>query len=133
MTSQQKQLSKQLYQQYLHGRQSYVQMVLQNDHPSAMARDVHYFSYIAKVRAELINKMQGNLNHLNQLNEETTSTLEKSLNSSKNESMSGKCCSRKNKLNLKLFAACRSKLPCSAVKLKNSAVMKSASRNWWNA
>lgn len=77
LTSQQKQLSTQLYQQYLHGRQSYVQMVLQNDHPSAMARDVHYFSYIAKVRAELINKMQGNLNHLNQLNEETTSTLEK--------------------------------------------------------
>ena len=37
LTSQQKQLSKQLYQQYLHGRQSYVQMVLQNDHPSAMA------------------------------------------------------------------------------------------------
>lgn len=77
LTSQQKQLSTQLYQQYLHGRQSYVQMVLQNDHPSAMARDVHYFSYIAKVRAELINKMQGNLNHLNRLNEETTSTLEK--------------------------------------------------------
>lgn len=77
LSSQQKQLSTQLYQQYLHGRQSYVQMILQNDHPSAMARDVHYFSYIAKVRAELINKMQGNLNHLNQLNEETTSTLEK--------------------------------------------------------
>jgi septal ring factor EnvC (AmiA/AmiB activator) len=77
LTSQQKQLSTQLYQQYLHGRQSYVQMVLQNDHPSAMARDVYYFSYIAKVRAELINKMQGNLNHLNRLNEETTSTLEK--------------------------------------------------------
>ena len=77
LTSQQKQLSTQLYQQYLHGRQSYVQMVLQNDHPGAMARDVHYFSYIAKVRAKLINKMQGNLNHLNQLNEETTSTLEK--------------------------------------------------------
>ena len=77
LTSQQKQLSTQLYQQYLHGRQSYVQMVLQNDHPGAMARDVHYFSYIAKVRAKLINKMQGNLNHLNRLNEETTSTLEK--------------------------------------------------------
>jgi septal ring factor EnvC (AmiA/AmiB activator) len=77
LTSQQKQLSTQLYQQYLHGRQSYAQMVLQNDHPSAMARDVYYFSYIAKVRAELINKMQGNLHHLNRLNEETTSTLEK--------------------------------------------------------
>jgi septal ring factor EnvC (AmiA/AmiB activator) len=77
LSSQQQQLSNQLYQQYLHGRQSYVQMVLQNERPSAMARDVHYFSYIAKARAELINKMQGNLNHLHKLNEETTSTLEK--------------------------------------------------------
>ena len=74
---QQKQLSQQLYQQYLHGRQSYVQMVLQNEHPGAMARDVHYFSYIAKARAELIHKMQGNLNHIHKLNDATTSTLQK--------------------------------------------------------
>lgn len=76
LSTQQKQLSNQLYQQYIHGRQSYVQMVLQNEHPSAMARDVHYFSFIAKARAELINKMQGNLHHLTKLNDETTSTLQ---------------------------------------------------------
>lgn len=77
LATQQKQLGNQLYQQYLHGRQSYVQMVLQNERPSAMARDVQYFSYIAKMRADLINKMQGNLDHLDKLNQETNSTLQK--------------------------------------------------------
>jgi septal ring factor EnvC (AmiA/AmiB activator) len=72
---QQKLLSDQLYQQYIHGQQSYIQIVLQNEHPSAIARDVHYFSYVAKARAALINKMQGNLNKINKLNDETTSAL----------------------------------------------------------
>lgn len=75
LAEQQKLLSNQLYQQYIHGQQSYIQMILQNKHPSAMARDVHYFSYIAEARAELINKMQGNLNKINKLNDETTSAL----------------------------------------------------------
>jgi septal ring factor EnvC (AmiA/AmiB activator) len=68
-------LSDQLYQQYIHGQQSYIQIVLQNEHPSAIARDVHYFSYVAKARAALINKIQGNLNKINKLNDETTSAL----------------------------------------------------------
>jgi septal ring factor EnvC (AmiA/AmiB activator) len=72
---QQKLLSDQLYQQYIHGQQSYIQIVLQNEHPSAIARDVHYFSYVAKARAALINKIQGNLNKINKLNDETTSAL----------------------------------------------------------
>src|SRR3954470_4507478 len=61
LAEQQKLLSNQLYEQYIHGRQSYVQMILQSENPSEIARDVHYFSYVAKARAELINKMQGNL------------------------------------------------------------------------
>ena len=75
LNEQQKLLSSQLYQQYIHGRQSYAQIILQNEHHSGIARDVQYFSYIAKARAELINKMQGNLNKINKLNEETASTL----------------------------------------------------------
>lgn len=75
LADQQKLLSNQLYQQYIHGQQSYVQMILQNEQPSTIARDVHYFSYIAKARAELINKMQGNLNKINKLNDETASAL----------------------------------------------------------
>ncbi len=77
LTQQQKLLSGQLYQQYVHGQQSYMQMILQSEHPSEMARDVHYFSYIAKARAELISKMQGNLAKISKLNQEAASALQK--------------------------------------------------------
>ncbi|OIQ99337.1 murein hydrolase activator EnvC precursor [mine drainage metagenome] len=75
LAQQQKLLSSQLYQQYIHGQQSYAQMILQSQHPSEIARNVHYYSYIAKARAELINKMQDNLNRIKKLNNETASTL----------------------------------------------------------
>ncbi|MES2181827.1 MAG: peptidoglycan DD-metalloendopeptidase family protein [Pseudomonadota bacterium] len=75
LSQQQKLLSSQLYQQYIHGEQSYIQMILQSEHPSTIARDVHYFSYIAKARAALISKMQGNLTKINHLNNETASAL----------------------------------------------------------
>lgn len=75
LSEQQKLLSSQLYQQYIHGQQSYLQMILQSENPTEIARDVHYYSYIAKARAELINKMQGNLNKINKLNEETAAAL----------------------------------------------------------
>lgn len=75
LTQQQKLLSGQLYQQYLHGQQSYVQMILQSERPSEIARDVHYYAYIAKARAELIQKMQGNLAKITKLNQETADAL----------------------------------------------------------
>lgn len=75
LAEQQKLLSNQLYEQYIHGQQSYVQMILQSENPSEIARDVHYFSYVAKARAELINKMQGNLDRINKLNNETAKAL----------------------------------------------------------
>lgn len=75
LSQQQKLLSRQLYQQYSHGQPSYLQMILQNERPSEIARDIHYFSYIAKARAELIQNMQGNLAKLTKLNEETAAAL----------------------------------------------------------
>ncbi len=75
LAEQQKLLSSQLYQQYIHGQQSYIQMILQSDSPSEMARDAHYFSYIAKARAELISSMQGSLTKISKLNEKTASAL----------------------------------------------------------
>ncbi len=75
LSQQQKLLSSQLCEQYIHGEQSYVQMILQSEHPSAITRDLHYFSYIAKARAALINKMQGNLTKINKLNDQTASAL----------------------------------------------------------
>lgn len=76
LAQQQKLLSGQLYQQYLHGQQSYVQMILQSEKPSEIARDVQYFSYIAKARAETIKQMQGDLAKITRLNEETAAALQ---------------------------------------------------------
>lgn len=75
LAEQQKRLSSQLYQQYMHGEQSYLQMILQSDQPSLIARDMHYFSYIAKARTKTIREMQANLDKINQLNEETAAAL----------------------------------------------------------
>jgi len=75
LAHQQKLLSGQL-QQYLHGQQSYVQMILQSEKPNEIARDVHYFSYIAKARAEIIKQMHGDLAKITRLNEETAAALQ---------------------------------------------------------
>jgi len=72
----QKLLSGQLYQQYVYGQQSYLRMILQSEKPSQIARDVHYFSYIAKARAETIRQMQDNLTKISRLNEETAAALQ---------------------------------------------------------
>jgi len=76
LQQQQKLLSEQLYQQYIHGQQSYLQAILQSERPSQISRDLYYFSYVAKARAALIRDMQHNLTTLKKLNAETASTLE---------------------------------------------------------
>lgn len=75
LAQQQSLLSSQLYQQYIHGQQSYLQMILQSESPSDIARDVQYFSYVAKARASLISKMQDSLNKISKLNDATASAL----------------------------------------------------------
>lgn len=65
----------QLYQQYLHGKQSYLQIMLQQQDPNEIARELHYFSYVSRARAELVDAMQANLEHLLALNSETENTL----------------------------------------------------------
>ncbi|EUJ09807.1 membrane-bound metallopeptidase [Methylophilaceae bacterium 11] len=75
LSDQQQQLSQQLYQQYLHGNQSYTQLMLENKDPNAIARDLKYFAYIAKARSQLINEMQGNLRKVESLNDETAAKL----------------------------------------------------------
>jgi septal ring factor EnvC (AmiA/AmiB activator) len=66
----------QLYQQYLHGKQSSLQVMLQQQDPNAIARELHYFSYISRARAARIDTMQQNLAQLANLNAETADTLE---------------------------------------------------------
>jgi septal ring factor EnvC (AmiA/AmiB activator) len=72
---QKNQLSKQIYQQYLHGQQNYLQLILEEQDPSAISRQLQYFSYISRARQTLINDMQSNLGRVTKLNEETENAL----------------------------------------------------------
>ncbi len=76
LKSQKQLLSNQLYQQYLHGKQSYVQVILQEQDPGAMARQLQYFSYVLRAQADLIESMQRNLAKVANLNDETSKTLD---------------------------------------------------------
>ena len=76
LSTQQQQLSDLLRQQYMHGNQSYTQLILQDKNPSEIARDVKYFSYIAKAHAKVIDDMQGNLAKVKELNNKTTTALQ---------------------------------------------------------
>ena len=76
LSQQQRQLSSLLKQQYMHGNQSYTQLILQNKNPSEIARDVKYFSYIAKAHAKIIDDMQGSLVKVKVLNNKTAAALQ---------------------------------------------------------
>lgn len=75
ITKQQSLLANQLYQQYLSGEQSYLRALLQQRDPSTIARDLHYFSYVAKARARLIGDLRKNLGQVTSLDTQTESTL----------------------------------------------------------
>lgn len=76
LSQQQQRLSTLLRQQYMHGGQSYSQLILQNKNPSEIARDVKYFSYIAKEHAKVIDGMQENLLKVKELNDKTAAALQ---------------------------------------------------------
>jgi septal ring factor EnvC (AmiA/AmiB activator) len=59
----------------MHGNQSYTQLILQNKNPSEIARDVKYFTYIAKQHAKVIDDMQGSLEKVKALNSKTAEAL----------------------------------------------------------
>src|SRR5690554_2548363 len=70
-------LGNQLYQQYLHGQQHHLQIILKQQDPNTIARQLHYFSHISKARAELIADMQDNLDKIDDINQKTTEALAK--------------------------------------------------------
>lgn len=76
LSEQQKKLSNLLRQQYMHGNQSYTQLILQNKNPAEISRDIKYFSYIAKQHAAVIDDMQGNLQKVKDLNNKTAVALQ---------------------------------------------------------
>lgn len=71
MSGQQVLLGRLLYQQYLGGQQEYAKLLLSNQDPNQVARDLQYYRYIARNRASWLNTMRANLNKVASLSEAT--------------------------------------------------------------
>jgi septal ring factor EnvC (AmiA/AmiB activator) len=71
MSGQQVLLGRLLYQQYLGGQQEYAKLLLSNQDPNQVARDLQYYRYIARNRASWLNTMRSNLRKVASLSEAT--------------------------------------------------------------
>ncbi len=65
MAGQQILLGKLLYQQYLGGKQEYLKLLLNNQNPNQVVRDLQYYRYIARGRAAWLATLRNNLAALN--------------------------------------------------------------------
>ncbi|MDP1536431.1 MAG: hypothetical protein Q8L95_04535, partial [Burkholderiales bacterium] len=62
MQGQQARLGRLLYQQYLDGgEQEYLRLLLNNDDPNQVARELHYYKFIARDRASAIKSLRNGL------------------------------------------------------------------------
>ena len=68
---QQLQLGDLLYRQYIGGQQEYFRLLLNQQDPNQIARELHYYSYITRARAEDINTLRANLEQLDALTRES--------------------------------------------------------------
>ena len=69
LSRQQALLSELLYQQYLGGKHEYLKLLLDNQDPNKVARDLQYFAYIARNRAAWLENLRSNLDQLNMVSE----------------------------------------------------------------
>lgn len=60
-----------LYQQHLHGKQEYLKLLLNNQNPNQIARDLQYYQYIARSRAAWLTAMRADLAELNEISTAT--------------------------------------------------------------
>ena len=77
LKQQQALLDQQLYQQYLHGKPSQAQVLLQQQDPNTAARQLHYFGYVSQARKELMDAAAANIAQIEALNAEASKTLER--------------------------------------------------------
>ncbi|MHB1678159.1 MAG: murein hydrolase activator EnvC family protein [Sulfuriferula sp.] len=66
VTQQQRDLSNLLRQQYFSGHADGIKLLMSNQDPNQIARNLIYFAYIGRARNQLIYTLQQNLNQLNQ-------------------------------------------------------------------
>ncbi|HET7832064.1 MAG TPA: peptidoglycan DD-metalloendopeptidase family protein [Gallionella sp.] len=69
---QQRSLGKLLHQQYLGGQQEYLKLLLNNQNPNQLARDVTYYQYIARDRAAQVTALRANLADLDAISSATS-------------------------------------------------------------
>ena len=75
IAGQQTLLGKLLYQQYLGGQQEYAKLLLENQDPNQVARDLQYYGYISRNRAAWLNVLRDNFSTLNSLSTATKTQL----------------------------------------------------------
>jgi len=63
-------LGKLLYHQYLSGHHEYLKLILDNKDPNQLARDLQYYQYIARDRADRLNSLRVHLDTLENLSQE---------------------------------------------------------------
>jgi murein hydrolase activator len=71
MAWQQALLGKLLYQQYLGGQQEYLKLLLNNQDPNQVARDLRYYQYIARSRATWLANLRESLAELDAISMST--------------------------------------------------------------
>jgi septal ring factor EnvC (AmiA/AmiB activator) len=69
-------LSRLLYQQYLGGKHEYLKLMLDNQDPNKVARDLQYFRYIAHNRAAWLDSLRTNLNALKNISDKVQAQSE---------------------------------------------------------
>ena len=74
---QQKLLSEQFYQQNVTGQQGYLRILLEQQDPNVVERNLQYFRYVAKARTKLIEDLRHNLDKVAELNAKTEFELNK--------------------------------------------------------
>ncbi|MCE9633439.1 MAG: peptidoglycan DD-metalloendopeptidase family protein [Methylophilales bacterium] len=74
---QQQLLSTQFYRQYLNGQQGYLRILLEQQDPNVVERNLQYFRYVAQARSKLITSLRHNLGQVTELNTKTEATLNK--------------------------------------------------------
>ncbi len=69
VTAQRALLGQLLYHQYLNGKQEYLKLLLSNQNPNQVARDLQYFSHIARNRANFIAALRNDLESLSRISD----------------------------------------------------------------
>lgn len=68
---QQRMLARQFYQQYVGGQPDALKLLLNREDSNQIARDLHYLTYLTRMRAELIRGLRSSLERLDSLAQET--------------------------------------------------------------